>query len=179
MGWIYALFEEFIPSKFYTNPEQVKKDVKLPMYIPGCLIDEARNTNFNPDVVIDQLMEISKEIPVERTKPVCAIVKGMGGGKTRAFEEIRSRLMVREKVLVIGITFNIEWSYENCLDDWSKVATKDPKLSCVISVISRMAYVLFDKSFRETVALIKKKIDSLPDYYRTNPDVLLRIDYVD
>ena len=105
--------------------------------------------------------------PAERTKPVGAIVKGMGGGKTRAFEEIRRRLMVREKVLVIGITFNIEWSYNLEFDNWIEVASKKPSLSYALSVISRMASILFEKDFREIVNLMREQIDSLPNCYRT------------
>ena len=109
------MFDDLIPNNFYTYPEQVKENVKLPMYIPGCLIDDARNTlaiplvSFNPDIAVDQLIKISKITPAQRSKPVGATVKGMDGGKTRAFEEIRRRLMVRAKVLVIGITFNSNW----------------------------------------------------------------------
>ena len=137
------------------------------------MIDDTTNTlaiplvSFNPDVVVDQLMKISEMTPAERTKPVGAIVKGMGGGKTRAFEEIRRRLMVREKVLVIGITFNIEWSYNLEFDNWIEVASKKPSLSYALSVISRMASILFEKDFREIVNLMREQIDSLPNCYRT------------
>ena len=49
--------------------------------------------------LVDKLMKASEEKSSYRTKPICGTVRGMGGGKTRAFEEMRRMLLLREGVL--------------------------------------------------------------------------------
>lgn len=98
-----------------------------------------------------------------------------GGGKTRAFEEVRRLLLLRENVLVIAITFNHKWEYESgYIDNWSSVAEDVPLLSYALSVVSRMASVFFNQNFQEIVYFMKKQIKSLPEYYCINPDEFIR-----
>ena len=66
------MFDDQIPNQYYTHPEQFAEDIKLPIEIPGCLIDSVKDTmaiplvDFNPNVIVDQLMEMTREEPAER-----------------------------------------------------------------------------------------------------------------
>ena len=51
-------------------------------------------------------MQAAAVLPDSRQKPVVATVRGTGGGKTRALEEIRWGLLGDPCVLPLAITFN-------------------------------------------------------------------------
>ena len=76
--------------------------------VPGCIINEPLRTLSIPLVdldvnnLVDIVIEISTEKSGTRQKPVCGTVRGLGGGKTRAFEEMRRILLLREGVFVLS-----------------------------------------------------------------------------
>ena len=63
--------------------------------------------SFDPQSVAEEMLQASKEPSSRRDKCLFATVRGMGGGKTRAFEEIRRALLRKKGVLAMkGWFFN-------------------------------------------------------------------------
>ena len=92
----------------------------------GCIIDEPKYAmsipllNLNPSALIQTVLTAAEIEPSTRRKPVCATVRGQGGGKTRALEEIRRAILcTRPNVLPIAITFNKDSNSD--IDRWSAV----------------------------------------------------------
>jgi hypothetical protein len=84
------------------------------LLLPRELID------LNIDNAMKLVIEELHKPPSVRFKLPVVTVRGMGGGKTRAFEELRRRLIVSHpEILTLGITFNnnTELDIENNNDD--------------------------------------------------------------
>eukprot|EP01042_Synura_sphagnicola_P003959 gene3959-biopygen4263 len=93
-----------------------------------------------------------------REKPVFAAVRGSGGGKTRAFTEIRRELLRRENTLVMMITFNSDWDASEVKDVWPGVTY--PDVSYALSVVSRMAAMFFNQNLDDVYSLIEPSLES-------------------
>jgi len=93
-----------------------------------------------------------------REKPVFATVRGSGGGKTRAFTEIRRELLRRENTLVMMITFNSDWDASEVKDVWPGVTY--PDVSYALSVVSRMAAMFFNQNLDDVYSLIEPSLES-------------------
>ena len=107
-------FDQLKPLEIHIHPVEEMKQLRQEMKeknatvvdVPGCIIDNPQDTMSIPlidlDVkkLVDVVIKTSKMKSGPRKKPVCATVRGMGGGKTRAFEEMRRILLLREGVLV-------------------------------------------------------------------------------
>ena len=101
--------DELKPLEIHIHPveemERLRKEMKknnvTVIDVPGCIIDSPLNKmsikliDLNVESLADTLIAASKTKSGERS-PVCATVRGMGGGKTRAFEETRRLLLMRE-----------------------------------------------------------------------------------
>lgn len=117
---------------------------------PGCLINNPKSTMRQPLIAFDvsrAVEEMKKIAGMEldnRNKPVGAILRGIGGGKTRALEEMRRFMLNTDDVLPIAITFNGRWLVNEVLDDWPGATVR---ASYALSLIARMASVLYGISF--------------------------------
>ena len=96
--WYDLVFQHQIPNDIYIRPNsEMFKSLK----VPGCLMDDPEYQmsipliDFDINKNIKTIIQTSKEGNGSR-KPVCGIVRGMGGGKTRAFEEMRRQLLQKE-----------------------------------------------------------------------------------
>ena len=75
---------------------------------PGCIMDNPLKTmsiqliDLDVKSRVDMLIEFSKKGSCTRAKLICGTVRGMGGGKTRALEEMRRMLLFREGVLILS-----------------------------------------------------------------------------
>lgn len=61
--------------------------------------------------IADMVLKTCDDWANDRAKALLAIVRGMGGGKTRALEELR-RSLLRENVLPLAITFNSSMNFD-------------------------------------------------------------------
>ena len=107
-------FDQLKPLEIHIHPVEEMKQLREEMKeknatvvdVPGCIIDNPLKKMSIPlidlDVkkLVDVVIETSKRGSGQRKKPLCATVRGMGGGKTRAFEEMRRILLLQEGVLV-------------------------------------------------------------------------------
>eukprot|EP01041_Mallomonas_annulata_P012646 gene12646-26630_t len=117
-----STFKDNIPLDMFHNPDTLR-DSAGDYYIPGCIMDDARNTmlipliDFDPTYYTKQILESSRVIPDNQKKPFYATVKGMGGGKTRGLEKIRRKLLLEVGVLPLAITFNYKWTLDDADDN--------------------------------------------------------------
>ena len=101
--------------------------------------------------------------PSTRRKPVCATVRGQGGGKTRALEEIRRAILcTRPNVLPIAITFNKDSNSD--IDSWGAVET--PQLFYALSLVARMASSFYDIDFCDLSNTMNDHLPNILHYNR-------------
>ena len=127
----------------------------------GCIIDEPKYAmsipllNLNPSALIQTVLTAAEIEPSTRRKPLCATVRGQGGGKTRALEEIRRAILcTRPNVLPIAITFNHK--SECSFDSWSAVET--PQLYYALSLVARMASSFYDIDFKDVMGILSMRL---------------------
>jgi hypothetical protein len=83
----------------------------------------------------------------------------MGGGKTRAFEEMRKVLLEEEGVLTIAVTYNSHWSVSSesgeSYDSWGKwIHAENAEISYALSLISRMASMFYGLELTKIVEMM-------------------------
>eukprot|EP01041_Mallomonas_annulata_P014440 gene14440-30725_t len=113
--------------------------------VPGCIMSNAADTmsmtltDFDPAYYAKAILATSRSVPDQRGKTFHATVRGMGGGKTRGFEEIRRELLLEEGVLTIAITFNSSWEISKQLDKWNNIVGEEDYVGAyTLSMVSRM-----------------------------------------
>lgn len=130
--------------------------------------------DFDVEKAVNECLQISSKKGNNRSKAVFVTVRGSGGGKTRALEEMQRSLLLKDGVLSIAITFNNNWNYETSLERWVETQVKTRILYNTISVIARMTSVIFDIQFGYVSDLFHKELHSLDKSYQINTDELLR-----
>lgn len=102
-------------------PEDIAFDkIENRPIVPGSMMDEEHKMKIPLiDLDIEEMVNTVLEITDGRAggrKTVCCTFRGMGGGKTRALEEMRRVMLLRPGVFVLGITYNcrFERSVEQC-----------------------------------------------------------------
>ena len=74
--------------------------------------------DFDAQKYSDDIVQGALVSPLsDRIKPLFGVMRGMGGGKTRALEEIRRKLLQKEDTLPLAVTFNSSWNVKN-KDEW-------------------------------------------------------------
>jgi hypothetical protein len=132
------------PDRFYLKSPR-NYSSKSSEEDPGCIINESHSTlqypliDFDVNEIVDDILQECELPPSQRIKPVRAIVRGSGGGKTRALVETRIGLLNREGVLALAITFNSKWSITSSTDSWPGVDSTELKYA--LSVCSRLLSV--------------------------------------
>ena len=164
----------------FENPQKFKQRIQSAEKIDGCIINSPLKTlaitliDFDSKKAVNECLEISREPGDGRTKAVYVTVRGSGGGKTRSLEEMQRVLLLEEGVLSIAITFNNLWTYDCGKENWIEAKVKCRNLYHLISVIARMASVVFDVQFGAVKRLFHEELHSLDKSYQTKPDQLLR-----
>eukprot|EP01041_Mallomonas_annulata_P000300 gene300-537_t len=167
LSFFDLIFKDDIPLQILCKREVQREDIS-PYDIPGCIMNDVINKmsmkliDFDPGYYANEILQSSRIAPDPRDKPFYATVKGMGGGKTRVFEDIRRELLLEDGVLPIAITFNSHWSTCNYLDNWNDIVGKNLVSAFALSVVSRMACMFYDIKIRDMVNRIKR---SLPSQY--------------
>eukprot|EP00457_Paulinella_chromatophora_P003010 gb/GEZN01003015.1/.p1 GENE.gb/GEZN01003015.1/~~gb/GEZN01003015.1/.p1 ORF type:complete len:689 (+),score=86.12 gb/GEZN01003015.1/:102-2168(+) len=106
---------------------------------------------LEPSYWADVVMEQAQEAPDIRWKPFLATVRGMGGGKTRALEEIRFELLGRPGVLPLAFTFNTTMDFDPAEFMWSS----EPRVCYALSVVARLAAVFYGLPMPSVRKLLK------------------------
>ena len=111
---------------------------------------------FNRTAYAEQILQQCEAEPDPRFKQLFATVRGMGGGKTRALEEIRRELYFRDGVLALAITFNSDWEARRLgFDSWNNFNVT-PAVFYSLSVISRMASMFYEIELGFATALLER-----------------------
>ena len=134
----------------------------------GCVIDDPWYTmahpllDFDVDKACDVVLAAAASLRSGRFKPVVAIARGMGGGKTRSMEEIRRRLMLQPGVLPIAITFNnfSPAGEDSLLEPWL-VKKFSPGRMYALAVAARIVSAGLGAKYRVTSAAFAKSLDGL------------------
>jgi hypothetical protein len=80
----------------------------------------------------------------DRLKPLCAVVRGQGGGKTRQIVEINKYFKSNyTNVFALAITFNSKWDTKQSVLD----TCADYQMSVIFETISRMTSILYGIDF--------------------------------
>ena len=112
--WFDIIFGKLEPLEIHIHPvtemEKLRNEMKernvTVVNVPGCIMDNPLDKMsiqlIDLDVTsrVNIAIEASKEDSGHRAKKILGTVRGMGGGKTRAFEEMRRMLLLREGALV-------------------------------------------------------------------------------
>jgi len=155
-------------KKVFKSPRKPRplSEIKAETGFP-CIIDEPDMTMANPylgnnvNESVFKIKEILKTKPGPRKKPVAYTVKGVGGGKTRLFEETRRTLNKESRNnVVIAITFNSNSAYSIKSEEFIP-HSKYASLNIILSVICRIATVVYDNDFVTVSGVVMKNINSL------------------
>ena len=153
--WLASVFPWKISSTYFDEIAQNTRQ--------RCLIDSPSITMSHPVIDFDTnrscniILKSAKEPPSSRWKPVLAVVRGMGSGKTRCFEEIRRELLRRPGVLPLGITFNSGQNIDGSEYLWGN----NHQTAFAFMVIARCCSALFDISLDEMRNIITRELPRL------------------
>eukprot|EP01041_Mallomonas_annulata_P008130 gene8130-16693_t len=156
-----VLKEDDIPLQIFCNSDMQRKDINR-CEVPGCILENAIDkmsmvlTDFDPVYYAKEILKTSRIAQGPRWKPFHAVVKCMGGGKTRGLEEIRQELLLEEGVLPIAITFNSHWEVSTQFDNWRDVVGEDEVASYALSMVSKVASMFYDIIHANIVRRIKR-----------------------
>lgn len=132
----------------------------------GCIMVHAHIHMANPLIdfdlenSLDLIQAVCEEPSHPRSKPVIATVRGIGGGKTRCFEEIRRSLLIDDEVLPIAITFNCNSEINLSLERWYE--GDNESLNFALSIIARMFYAIYGLAFGSFIELLKLMKTHIP-----------------
>ena len=104
--------------------------------------------NFNIDTGLQLVENALLQTPSSRWKPVVCTVRGTGGGKTRALEELRIALNKRNGCVAVAVTFNKNTMLH--IDETS--GNKERAL--VKAVISRLASTLYSIELTDCIPIL-------------------------
>ena len=153
--WLASVFPWNISTSYFE--ESAQNDFNR------CLIDRPEITmshpviDFNVERTCDDILVSAKVPPSYRIKPVLAVVRGMGSGKTRCFEELRRELLRRPGVLSLGITFNAAQNIHGHELMWGN----DHEMAFAFMVIARCSSALFDIDLDDMRELITRELTTL------------------
>jgi len=153
MDWFHDVFRDQVDLNMFDEKYFGSRE--------SCLIDRPEITmrhgliDFDAKSAADMVLQTTKIPPGARTKPVLAVVRGMGSGKIRCLEEIRRELLKRPGVLTIGITYGNNRKVKSLEERLGKT----PNAIFCFSVIARCASVFYGKEFGRMITLI---LDNLP-----------------
>eukprot|EP00128_Syssomonas_multiformis_P002607 Colp12_sorted_trinity150504_noHs@25690 len=150
-----SLFEGFTAHSSLINKSPQEFDSTT------CIIDQVKALNlpvvgYNPHELAEEAIRLSEKPPGPR-KPLAAIIRGTGGGKTRCLEEIRRCLLLHQtqEVLPLLVSFNSESKLEG--HEVSSLATKfvDPQRCYALSVGARLASTFFGVPFATVLDIVQ------------------------
>ncbi len=136
------MFEKMKPANFNYS-EYVGKDDVEQLCLGNVRILSNPLLGFDINKATTDIIKVFNQEPGSRTKAIICTVRGQGGGKTRALEEIRREFVNNHHdVLTMAITFNHHTKLESEVDFLNKYFDS-PELKLSISVAIRLLYSYF------------------------------------
>lgn len=152
----------------------------MPKWDRILIIDSPKVTMAHPLINYDvqaakaSVMEACELEPAE--KPLIAVLRGIGGGKTRTTVELWTELNKDPKVLALAITFNSQWTVRKgeC-EEYFPLTDREERFrlskACYVwMVISRMASVFFNAELLQ----MQSQLESVIATAIVDPEGLLR-----
>ena len=103
--------------------------------------------DFDPETCITEIIQSQKDVMHVRFNPLHAIVRGMGGGKTRIVTELCLAALKFRNVLPIAVTYNFKWEWPAIEDELSSIIhSSDNKILADWGLAIRILSSFFDKS---------------------------------
>ena len=173
--------EPFPVCSLYVKPGEHDLEFLDTVKDTGCIIDSPWITmaspliGFDAQATTDAVLEVAALPEDSRGKPVIAIVRGMGGGKTRALESVRRLMLRRDGVLPLAITFNNNTHLDN--DLWLEAAIKTGSDDAIrsayaVSLAARMASAVFGVEYDAVAAHVRSSLPPLS--CSSSPKVMIR-----
>ena len=173
--------EPFPVCSLYVKPGEHDLEFLDTVKDTGCIIDSPWITmaspliGFDAQATTDAVLEVAALPACPRGKPVIAIVRGMGGGKTRALESVRRLMLRRDGVLPLAITFNNNTHLDN--DFWFENAIKTGSDDAIrsayaVSLAARMASAVFGVEYDAVTAHVRSCLPPLS--CSSSPKVMIR-----
>ena len=135
----------------------------------GCIINSPCLTmahpliGFEAEKTADAVLEVATMPADARAKPVIAIARGMGGGKTRVLETLRRILMQRDGALPLAITFNTNSPLD--FDSWLKDAKGTGSVAVehayCVSLAARMVSAVLGIKYAKVANIFNANFPSL------------------
>ena len=164
--WLEVVFPlaKFPASSLYLEPGEHLGEYLNTDKDTGCVMDDPARTMANPMLDFDAEAASEKVVNsalsnvVGRGKPVFAIARGSGGGKSRTLEEIRRNLLRRDsdKVLPVAITFNHNSDIGG--DMWWQGVKYDVDQAYALSLTARVASATLGVAYDDVYTLILKNM---------------------
>lgn len=120
-----------------------------------------------------ELVRRGAMLPASRKKYLVGVLRGSGGGKIRALEEVKYQVMLRDKrmdSLAIAITFNSNWE----ISQFDKKICDDEDVRTVFATIRRMASCFYGVENKLISTGIIKMFRSIFEPSETTPCVVCR-----
>lgn len=171
----------FPVSPLYVKPKVHDKEYLNTVNDTGCIINSPQRTmahpliDLDPQAILDSVLEIAAMPADSRAKPVIAIARGMGGGKTRALETLRRLLLRRNGMLPLAITFNTNTPLDR--DYWLETAKKagsTPEIekAYAVSLAARMVSAVFGLEYSAVVSRFYANLPQLDLSSSVAPDMI-------
>ena len=165
--WFHTVFCECILQPIVFNPQNFEKisDDKRSLIIDSQSL-HLDLIDFNPSVNVKELIGSARSNAEGRSKPLFAMVRGWGTGKTRALTEIMKEICLKyhKDVFVVAITCSGAWQVGDTYDIWPGVSSAYQ--SYALSVVSRMASMCFGVELSKVCALMREPLSGYVDLVR-------------
>jgi hypothetical protein len=173
-GEVQAAFSDIFSDLNFTV--EAKKPLPMdsdPIYIITSPSKALKHPYFGDEFLQKAISTIDYSLaksPCPRSKPLLATMRGVGGGKTRFFEEIGKHLRTRPETLTISVTFNgiTNWKPDEIIH------SNDPELVFALGIIARSASAFYRIPFTESVGRMKIKTDFFSSFDSIYVPLLLR-----
>ena len=139
------VFRDMEPNAIYTQARPERSEYLDKLSTDNlAIINAGQRTMAHELVSLDAKVWASKSVELvkyfpDSKKTFLATLRGSGGGKTRALEEIRWELLGMEGVLPLAITYNSAMSLKRAE---LKISTND-EINFAMTVVARLAAVFY------------------------------------
>ena len=155
------VFQDMEPNAIYTQARVERREylMKLATENPA-IINDVFDTMAHEVVSLDakSWATDAQQLAAKNASPkrtFLATLRGSGGGKTRALEEIRWELLGMEGVLPLAITYNSAMELDAEVElAWS---ANSNKLNYAMTVVARLAAVFYGKPLDEILDMLLQR----------------------
>ena len=153
------VFQDMEPNAIYTQARVERREYLMKLATENlAIINDVFDTMAHEVVSLDakSWATDAQQLAAKNASPkktFLATLRGSGGGKTRALEEIRWELLGMEGVLPLAITYN---SAMSLIRAELKISTND-EINFAMTVVARLAAVFYGKPLDEILDMLRQR----------------------